>query len=141
VTEIGTELGVPDSALAKIPADTGVITVMRSDQPSAAQTAVKGVRVRSTGLVPAPALLPGRHPQANKGGVVKSSRRTTGSRRKAIATRGDMPNDVLMFAHFGLSIGVGQKRREVDRAARRETTSNDEDGFANAADRFVQRAS
>jgi hydroxymethylpyrimidine pyrophosphatase-like HAD family hydrolase len=52
-----------------------------------------------------------------------------------------MPNDVLMFAHFGLSIGVGQKRREVDRAARRETTSNDEDGFANAVDRFVQRAS
>ena len=42
VTEIGTELGVPDSALAKIPPDTGVITVMRSDQLSAAQTAVQG---------------------------------------------------------------------------------------------------
>ena len=42
VTEIGTELGVPASALAKIPPDTGVITVMRSDQLSAAQTAVQG---------------------------------------------------------------------------------------------------
>jgi hypothetical protein len=51
VTEIGTELGVPDSALAKIPPDTGVITVMRSDQLSAAQTAVQGVRVLSTGLL------------------------------------------------------------------------------------------
>ena len=51
VTEIGTELGVPDSALAKIPPDTGVITVMRSDQLSAAQTAVKGVRVLSTALL------------------------------------------------------------------------------------------
>ena len=51
VTEIGTELGVPASALAKIPPDTGVITVMRSDQLSAAQTAVQGVRVLSTGLL------------------------------------------------------------------------------------------
>ena len=51
VTEIGTDLGVPASALAKIPPDTGVITVMRSDQLSAAQTAVQGVRVLSTGLL------------------------------------------------------------------------------------------
>jgi hypothetical protein len=51
VTEIGTELGVPASALAKIPPDTGVITIMRSDQLSAAQTAVRGVRVLSTALL------------------------------------------------------------------------------------------
>ena len=51
VTEIGTELGLPASALAKIPPDTGVITVMRSDQLSAAQTAVKSVRVLSAGLL------------------------------------------------------------------------------------------
>ena len=51
VTEIGTELGVSDSALAKIPSDAGVITVMRSDQLSAAQAAVQSVRVLSTGLL------------------------------------------------------------------------------------------
>jgi uncharacterized SAM-binding protein YcdF (DUF218 family) len=51
VTEIGTDLGVSASALAKIPPDTGVITVMRSDQLSAAQTAVQGVRVLSTALL------------------------------------------------------------------------------------------
>ena len=51
VTEIGTDLGVPASALAKIPPGTGVITVMRSDQLSAAQTAVQGVRVLSTWLL------------------------------------------------------------------------------------------
>ncbi len=50
VTEIGTELGLPASALSKIPPDAGVITVMRSDQLSAAQTAVNGVRVLSAGL-------------------------------------------------------------------------------------------
>src|SRR3954452_5916857 len=51
VTQIGTQLGVPQSLLARIPADAGVITVMRSDQLSAAQTAVKGVRVLSSALL------------------------------------------------------------------------------------------
>src|SRR3954451_6057451 len=51
VTELGTQLGISESALAKIPPDAGVITVMRSDQLSAAQTAVKGVRVLSSALL------------------------------------------------------------------------------------------
>jgi len=54
-----------------------------------------------------------------------------------IATIGDMPNDVLMFAHSGLSIAMGNADREVQRAARRVTTSNDEDGFAHAVHRFI----
>ncbi len=51
VEQVGAELGVPASALAQIPPDAGVITVMRSDQLSAAQTAVKGVRVLSSALL------------------------------------------------------------------------------------------
>ena len=51
VTEIGTQLGVSDSALAKIPPDTGTITVMSSDRLSAAQTAVKSARVLSVVLL------------------------------------------------------------------------------------------
>ena len=51
VTELGTELGMPDSALAKIPPDAGVLTVMRSDQLAAAQAGVQAVRVLSTALL------------------------------------------------------------------------------------------
>ena len=58
-------------------------------------------------------------------------------REDEIATIGDMPNDVLMFAHSGLSIAMGNADREVQRAARRVTTTNDEDGFANAVHRFI----
>jgi hypothetical protein len=58
-------------------------------------------------------------------------------RSEQIATIGDMPNDVLMFAHSGLSIAMGQSDREVQRAARRVTTSNQEEGFADAVDRFI----
>jgi hydroxymethylpyrimidine pyrophosphatase-like HAD family hydrolase len=54
-----------------------------------------------------------------------------------IATIGDMPNDVLMFAHSGLSIAMGNASTEVQRAARRVTSSNEEEGFANAVERFI----
>jgi hypothetical protein len=54
-----------------------------------------------------------------------------------IATIGDMPNDVLMFAHSGLSIAMGNADTQVQRAARRVTTSNEDEGFANAVERFV----
>jgi Cof subfamily protein (haloacid dehalogenase superfamily) len=81
------------------------------------------------------------HPQANKGGVVTFLSAKYGTPPEEIATIGDMPNDVLMFAHSGLSIAMGQSGREVHRAARRVTTSNDEDGFANAVERFILRPS
>ncbi len=79
------------------------------------------------------------HPQANKGWVVQflSERYTLAT--DEIATIGDMPNDVLMFAHSGLSIAMGNAHREVQRAARHVTTANDDDGFANAVERFILR--
>jgi len=77
------------------------------------------------------------HPQANKGGVVQFLAARYRIDEAQIATIGDQPNDVLMFARSGLSIAMGQSDREVHRAARRITTSNQEDGFANAVKRFV----
>ncbi|HEY2505741.1 MAG TPA: Cof-type HAD-IIB family hydrolase [Streptosporangiaceae bacterium] len=79
------------------------------------------------------------HPQANKGAVVQylATRYQIGP--ADIATIGDMPNDVLMFAHSGLSIAMGNASSEVKRAARRVTTSNQDEGFANAVERFVLR--
>ena len=44
-----------------------------------------------------------------------------------IATIGDMPNDMLMSAHAGLSIASGSTIPEVERAARRVTTSNEDE--------------
>jgi hypothetical protein len=51
VKQLGSDLGLPASALARIPPDAGVITVMRSDQLSAAQAAVQAVRVLSALLL------------------------------------------------------------------------------------------
>ncbi|MFE3774292.1 Cof-type HAD-IIB family hydrolase [Streptomyces sp. NPDC057579] len=77
------------------------------------------------------------HPQANKGGVVKYWSAKLRIPPEQIATIGDMPNDVLMFAHSGLSIAMGNASHEVQRAARRVTTSNEEEGFAKAVEQFI----
>ena len=79
------------------------------------------------------------HPEANKGAVVRYLSRRYEVTTEEIATIGDMPNDVLMFAHSGLSIAMGNADREVQRAARRVTGSNEDDGFAHAVERFILR--
>jgi Cof subfamily protein (haloacid dehalogenase superfamily) len=79
------------------------------------------------------------HPHANKGDVVQYLSKKLGIPPEKIATIGDMPNDVLMFARSGLSIAMGNASPDVQRAARRVTTSNDDEGFANAVERFVLR--
>jgi len=77
------------------------------------------------------------HPNANKGSVVRYLSGTMGIPTDQIATIGDMPNDVLMFALSGLSIAMGNASTEVQRAARRVTASNEQDGFAKAVERFI----
>jgi len=77
------------------------------------------------------------HPDANKGAVAKFLAKRYEIPEEEIATIGDMPNDVLMFAHSGLSIAMGNADSQVKRAARRVTDSNENEGFAMAVDRFV----
>jgi Cof subfamily protein (haloacid dehalogenase superfamily) len=77
------------------------------------------------------------HPLANKGCVAKDLARRFDLQPEQIATIGDMPNDVLMFAPSGLSIAMGNADPQVKRTARRITTSNEEEGFATAVERFV----
>jgi len=80
------------------------------------------------------------HPDANKGAVAKYLSAKFSIPAEAIATIGDGANDVLMFAHSGLSIAMGNASLEVQHSARRVTTSNEDEGFANAVDRFILRA-
>ncbi len=79
------------------------------------------------------------HPEANKAAVARYLSRRYRIPPQEIATIGDMPNDVLMFAVSGLSIAMGNADREVQRCARRVTASNEEDGFAQAVERYLLR--
>jgi hypothetical protein len=51
LSEVGRELGVPASVLAKLPSDAGVFTVMSSSRLEAAQAGVKTVEVLSVWLL------------------------------------------------------------------------------------------
>ncbi len=77
------------------------------------------------------------HPDANKGFVARYLAKKYDLEESEIATMGDQPNDVLMFAHSGLSIAMGNADPQVKKASRRVTASNEEEGFAKAIERFV----
>jgi len=112
-----------------------------SDDYDAVQRGVDAVRERFGDHVSAarsqPYYADVTNPNANKGGVVQYLSQTYEIPAEQIATIGDQPNDVLMFAHSGLSIAMGNASHEVQRAARRVTTSNEDEGFAHAVERFI----
>jgi Cof subfamily protein (haloacid dehalogenase superfamily) len=124
------------------PVSDGVAKVVGvSDDYDAVQRAVDAARERFGDHVSAarsqPYYADVTHPDANKGSVARYLSRTYEIPAEEIATIGDQPNDVLMFAHSGLSIAMGNASPEVQRAARRVTTSNEDEGFANAVERYV----
>ena len=92
---------------------------------------------RVTAATSQPYYLDVTHPDANKGAVARWLAGRYGLPAEEIATIGDMPNDILMFAHSGLSIAMGNADPQVKRAARRITDTNDNDGFAKAVERYL----
>jgi glucose-6-phosphate 1-dehydrogenase len=77
------------------------------------------------------------HPDANKGAVVTYLSQRYGIEPAEIATIGDMPNDVLMFDRSGYPIAMGNAAQDVQQSARYVTESNEDEGFANAVERYV----
>ena len=112
-----------------------------SDDNDAVSRAAAATQERFGQLVTAapsqPYYLDVTHPRANKGEVVKYLAQRYSLSTEEIATIGDQPNDVLMFAHSGLSIAMGNADAQVQRCARRVTDTNEANGFAAAVSRFV----
>ena len=77
------------------------------------------------------------HPDANKGGVVDAITRLLGIPAERIATIGDGGNDVLMFRRSGFSIAMGNGSDYVQKSAKVVTSSNEQDGFAEAVQKYV----
>ena len=77
------------------------------------------------------------HPDANKGMVARRLSHMLEVPLDQIATIGDMPSDVLMFGLSGLSIATANASSDVQRTAGHVTTSNEDEGFANAVDWFI----
>jgi hydroxymethylpyrimidine pyrophosphatase-like HAD family hydrolase len=48
-----------------------------------------------------------------------------------------MPNDVLMFRKSGISIAMGNASADVQKSATYVSASNEQEGFAEAMEKFV----
>ena len=75
--------------------------------------------------------------EANKGAVVTMLSQRVNIPPEQIATIGDMPTDVLMFRKSGFSIAMGNASDAVKAQASAVTGTNQNEGFANAMDKFV----
>src|SRR5262249_19126170 len=77
-------------------------------------------------------------PGCDKGTFVRALAALLEISTDAIATIGDMENDLAMFAASTLSFAMGNATDDVKRHARRVTASNEEDGFAKAVDAILR---
>jgi Cof subfamily protein (haloacid dehalogenase superfamily) len=77
------------------------------------------------------------NPHADKGTAVQAFAKWFGVDVADICVLGDQHNDVPMFRVAGHSIAMGNAPPDVAAEAKLHTTSNEEDGWAAAIDRFV----
>jgi hypothetical protein len=77
-------------------------------------------------------------PGHDKGTFVTAMTRRLGIAAEAVATIGDMENDLPMFATSGISFAMGNAVDHVKQRATHVTDSNENDGFARAMETVLQ---
>jgi Cof subfamily protein (haloacid dehalogenase superfamily) len=78
-------------------------------------------------------------PGQDKGTFVEAMAKHLDIATGAIATIGDMQNDLAMFKKSGLSIAMGNATDDVKKQASHVTSSNEEEGFAGAIEFILNR--
>jgi Cof subfamily protein (haloacid dehalogenase superfamily) len=73
-------------------------------------------------------------PGCDKGTFVQAIAKRQGISTDAVATIGDMQNDLAMFKNSGVSIAMGNATDDVKKLATHVTTTNENEGFAGAID-------
>ena len=77
-------------------------------------------------------------PGHDKGTFVETIARRLGISTDAVATIGDMQNDLAMFARSGTSIAMGNATDDVKSRATHVTDTNERDGFARAIEMVLK---
>src|ERR1700687_708833 len=77
-------------------------------------------------------------PGCDKGTFVEATAKRLGISTDAVATIGDMQNDLAMFRKSGLSIAMGNATDDVKKVATHVTASNEDEGFAKAIDMILR---
>ncbi len=79
-------------------------------------------------------------PGHDKGTFVAAMEKRLGISSDAVATIGDMENDLPMFAKSGISFAMGNAADEIKKHATHVTDSNERDGFARAMEKVLKLA-
>jgi hypothetical protein len=74
----------------------------------------------------------------DKGTFVAAMAKRLGISTAAVATIGDMQNDLAMFARSGVSFAMGNATDDVKKRATHVTDSNERDGFATAMETVLK---
>jgi len=77
-------------------------------------------------------------PGCDKGTFVRAMAKRLNISTDAVATIGDMANDLAMFGVSGFSVAMGNATEEVKRSAKHVTASNEDEGFAKAIDMILK---
>jgi Cof subfamily protein (haloacid dehalogenase superfamily) len=77
-------------------------------------------------------------PGCDKGTFVETMARRLEIPTNAVATIGDMQNDLAMFRKSGVSYAMGNATDDVKKVATHVTTSNEDEGFAKATEMILQ---
>ena len=77
-------------------------------------------------------------PGHDKGTFVQAMAKRLGISTDAVATIGDMQNDLAMFKKSGVSIAMGNATDDVKKLATHVTSSNEDEGFAGAIELILQ---
>ena len=77
-------------------------------------------------------------PGCDKGTFVQAIAKRQGISTDAVATIGDMQNDLAMFRTSGLSIAMGNATDDVKQQATHVTASNEDEGFAGAMEMILK---
>jgi Cof subfamily protein (haloacid dehalogenase superfamily) len=78
-------------------------------------------------------------PRCDKGTFVQAMAKRLEISTEAVATIGDMQNDLPMFRTSGLSIAMGNATDDVKQRATYVTASNEDEGFAKAIEMILTR--
>jgi Cof subfamily protein (haloacid dehalogenase superfamily) len=77
-------------------------------------------------------------PGCDKGTFVQAMAKRLGISTDAVATIGDMQNDLAMFRKSGLSVAMGNATDDVKQQATHVTASNENEGFAGAIEMILK---
>jgi len=77
-------------------------------------------------------------PGCDKGTFVQAMAKRLGIATDAVATIGDMQNDLAMFRNSGLSFAMGNATDDVKKVATHVTASNENEGFAGAMEMILK---